>query len=502
MFRLAIVLGALLAAASGAGAAAQESRGPTLVVADATGPPSTLDPYRIYGTQVQSFFRQLYGGLVDRSPDGSLQPGVAERWELVEDHLWRLTLRKGVRFHNGEEVTAEDVRFSLERILAKGGVRRRDFDFIDRVVVVDSHTVDILTRISYPILPARLAQFGVVLPKRLIEAKGEEEFFRAPVGLGPFQFVHMDRQRAVFRAHEQYYQGPPGVSNLIFEFIGSEEERMNRLLQGRVHIVTNLPPRFATRVYKHPRADLVKKPASQFYYILFNTLKDGPLAKRAVRQALRYATNVKSLITYVAQGNGVELATFTMPEEFGYHPDVKPYPFDPGRARALLAGAGYPKGFRLRVVATYEVEVLMRAVARQWEKVGVRLEIEVDHRTQAINRWIAHRDLDAYALDPTNLLFDAIYHLKSKLDPEHPISRFRHPEASRLLPVAEQAMSEERRRDALRRLQAIVHEEVPAIAFYQAVNLYGVRPEVANFTPHADTILRLHGVTLRGKARR
>ena len=129
--------------------------------------------------------------------------------------------------------------------------------------------------------------------------------------------------------------------------------------------------------------------------------RHGPLARAEVRRALLHGTDVEGLVRYIARGNGRAIATVTLPEDFGFNPGLKPYPFDPAKARALLAEAGYPAGFRLQGLATHDTQTLATALAQQWAKIGVKLDVTVEGRASAMSRWIKERDQhDFLILDP------------------------------------------------------------------------------------------------------
>lgn len=191
------------------------------------------------------------------------------------------------------------------------------------------------------------------------------------------------------------------------------------------------------------------------------------------------------------------MATFTLPEDFGFSPDLRPYPFDPAKARALLAQAGYAGGIRLRGLATHDTQTLATAVRQQWAKMGVALEFAAEGRAPAMAKWIRERDRhDFLFLDPTSIMFDASYHLRLHLDPQHPLGRSPHPRALELLNRADVEGNPSARATLLREIQSIVYEQALSIPLYQVVDLYGVRDRVRGFVPSADTILRLAGVTL------
>ena len=462
-------------------------------IAHMTSMPRTLDPFKVYGTESQSFYRQIYDTLISRDENGNLKPGLALRWEYLSNGVWRLHLRPDTVFQNGRLVTARDVRFSLERLTTPGSVqaRRRDFAFIRRVETVDQRTVDVHTKGPAPTLPARLAQFSMVLPEQELRRKGEKAFFRSPIGAGPFRLVYMDREAALLERHDAYYQGRPAVRRIRFRFIKEMRDRLKRLFAGELDIVPNILPAFAPQIVAHPAVSVLKKPALQFTYVVFDTLTSGPLADLRVRRALAHWTDVASLIRYVAHGNGRPIATFVMPEEFGFHPGLRSHSFDPDRAKQLMHEAGYESGFALSALASDEMERLARAVLLQWEYLGVKTRLTVLPRAEAIQQWLRTRDYQAYFFAPTNLLFDASYHLMSKLDPTHPVSRFRHSEATRLVREVEQVADPKRRKELLYRLQEIAYRDLPALAFYQVVNIYGISDRLKGFQAYPDTILRL-----------
>ena len=474
-----------------------------LHIAQMTSPPETLDPFEVYGTESQSFFRQIFDTLISRDEEGQLKPAIAERWEYRGNEIWRLHIRPGVVFQDGSPLTVRDVKFSLDRLLGPESVeaRRRDFSFIRRVEISDDRSVDIHTRGPISTLPARLAQFSMVLPERRLREKGEAPFFRAPIGAGPFRLVRMDRKMAVFERHEGYYQGKPAPPRLYFHFVEDSRERLRMLLKGDLDIVPNVLPAFTRQIAEAPAVSVVKKPAQQFTYVVFDTLTPGPVADLRVRRALAHWTDVVSLIRYVAHGNGRRIATFVMPEEFGFHPGLQPYPFDPDLARRFMDAAGYKEGFVLSALASDEIEPLARAVIQQWEYLGVRTRLTVLPRAEAIQRWTKSRAYQAYLFAPTNLLLDASYHLKSKLDPTHPVNRFHHPEATRLVQEMNRVADPDRRREVLYRLQEIAYEYLPALALYQVVNIYGVSDRLKGFQAYPDTILRLYQVRMVGLER-
>jgi peptide/nickel transport system substrate-binding protein len=495
---LAVLSVLLLGPAAVSSAAPNDTvQGTDLIVVDATALPTVLDPFKVYGTQAQSFFRLIFEPLFDRDPDGKIRTPLLDRWGPVDSLTWEFHLRPGIRFHDGGELNAADVVYSLGRILDPGvnSPRRHEFGELDQIVAVDALTFRIVTKRPYVLLPARLSQFSMILPDHL-RGRSEDEFFRDPIGLGPFRLAELTPKQVVLTAFLDYHGGGPKVPRVVFKFIADPEERLRQVLAGTVDIVTNVPPQHVDPLVRTRGVRLLKRHSIRFMNVFIDTRR-GPLARVEVRQALRYGTDGEGLVRYVARGNGRPLSSVTLPEDFGYHALLRPYPFDPTRARALLTEGGYPDGFRLQGLATPETQTLATALAQQWAKIAVTLEFSVDGRAPSLAKWINERDRhDFLIIDPTSLIFDAAFQLRMQLDPAHPVARASNPRILEFLNRADAEQDPGSRAALLREVQAIAHQQALTIPLYQVVDLYGVRDRVTGFTPSADTILRLAGVGL------
>ncbi len=495
---IALAIAALAVSVSvPAPAPALQGKEAELIVVDATAPPTSLDPFKVYGTQAQSFFRLIYAPLFDRDPDGKLVTPLLERWGQVDALTWEFRLRPGTRFHDEGELTAADVVFSLKRIVDPDLPSPRSHEFVelDSIVAVDRWTFRVITKQPYALLPARLSQFSMILPDQL-RGRRESEFFQNPVGLGPFRLAERNPEQAVLAAFPDYFGGAPKVSRIIYRFVADPGERLRELIEGKIDLLTNVLPQQVDALTRARHIRLLKRSSIRFTDIMLDATRP-PLARVEVRQALRYGTDVEGLIKYVARGNGHPLATVTLPQDFGFNANLQPYPFDPARARTLLAHAGFPQGFRLQGLVTHDTQTLATAVRQQWAKLGVLLEFEVAGRAPTMARWIRERGgHDFLFLDPTSIMFDASYHIRLHLDPMHPLGRSPHPHALELLNQADVERDPAARAALLQEIQKIVHDQALAVPLYQVVDLYGLRDRVRDFVPSADTILRLAGVSL------
>ena len=294
----------------------------------------------------------------------------------------------------------------------------------------------------------------MILPDQL-RGRADADFFREPIGLGPFRLSALNTTQAVLTAFADYHGGVPKSPRVVFQFIPEAEERLRQLLAGNVDIVTNLLPQQVDSLLRAKGVRLVKRNSIRFMDVFIDN-RQGPLARVEVRRALRHGTDVEGLVRYIARGNGHAIATVTLPEDFGFNASLKPYAFDPAKARALLAEAGYPAGFRLQGLATHDTQTLATALAQQWAKIGVKLELSVEGRAPTMSRWIKERDQHNFLiLDPTSLIFDAAFQLRVHLDPAHPMARASQPRALELLNRADTEQDPAVRASLLREVQRL-----------------------------------------------
>lgn len=355
-----------------AGAAAQAS-GRMLNVCDDVADPLTLDPMKQFSEKNYTICWQIFDGLVRFDPDGKIEPALALSWERLNAERVRFKLREGVRFHNGEPFDAAAVKFSIERYLdpATGFPAAFFIDSLKGAEIVDPYTVDLLTRHPDALLLNRLAGLVLMVPPGYIKERGDEHFARHPVGTGPFVFREWRKGSAIeLAANKDYWvTGFPKVDGLVFRFIPSDGQ-VDALLASKIDLLTDLPGTQTLRVKTDPKLTVIKKPS--YYTMPFSlNLSSGPLSSLKVRQALNHGVNKENLIRYDLLGNGKPIATLSMPGETGHDPTLKPYEYDPAKARRLLTEAGYPEGFSLNFLVKKNAERTAKIVAVDLKKVGV-----------------------------------------------------------------------------------------------------------------------------------
>jgi peptide/nickel transport system substrate-binding protein len=313
-------------------------------------------------------------------------PHLAESVKAVNPLTWELKLKKGVKFHNGEPFTAESVKFSFERVLnpEQKAPIRGFFTWVKSVDVVDEHTVRVVTQKPYPLFQEilTLANFGMV-PPRYVKEKGDAHFAKNPVGTGPFRFVEWRKgERTVVEANDQYWKGVPAIKTITFRVIPETATQIAELLSGGVDLIRAVPP---DQIPAIERSGAARVTATKILRVVFLQMDgDGraaktPLTDARVRRAIAHAVNVDEIIQKVLGGKAERAPGGTSPLAFGADPTVKPLPFDPERAKKLLAEAGYPTGFEV-TLNTYggsimNVEQVSQVIMGYLGRVGIRAKL-------------------------------------------------------------------------------------------------------------------------------
>ena len=305
---------------------------------------TSLDPHQGKETPAVQVTCQIFDTLVVVNPEtGELEPQIAESWEQTDDVTYVFKIREGVKFHDGSEVTAADVKFSLERAINSAAVSYI-VDFIESVSDNGDGTVTIKTKYPYgPALRNLAIPFAAIVPKALVEAD-EANFILNPVGSGPYQFVEWKQgDHITMKAFDDYYAGKAATENLIMRVVPENAQRSIALETGEVDLAYGLSVNDIPKVEDNP--DLVANVISSLSctYISFN-LNKAPFDNPLVREALSIAIDRQAIVDTINSGVGEPADAIIAPGVFGYYSTGVPE-YNPERAKELLAEAGYPNGF-------------------------------------------------------------------------------------------------------------------------------------------------------------
>ena len=360
---------------------------------------ATLDPAIGYDWQNWSMIKSLFDGLMDYVPGTTeLRPGLAESYEISDDgQVFTFHLREGVKFHNGREMTADDVKYSLDRVTnpetqSPGAGFFGSIDGYDAVAdgsatslagvkVVDPATVEItLSRPDATFLHVMALNFASIVPKEAVDAAGAD-FGKQPVGTGAFKLAEWTiGQRLVFEKNPDYWrEGIPYLDHVTFE-VGQEPiVALLRLQNGEVDVPGDgIPPAKFTEVMGDPEqaARVVVGGQLQTGYVTMN-VKIPPFDNKEVRQAVNMAIN-KERITQIINGRAVPANQPLPPSMPGYTKDYVGYPYDPEKAKAMLADAGFADGFEteLYVMNTDPNPRIAQAIQQDLAGIGIKASIQ------------------------------------------------------------------------------------------------------------------------------
>ena len=450
----------------------------SLVLCDDVSDPVTLDPHRAFENKSFNLIFQMFEGLVRHDRDGRIAPALAKECRFADPLTLRCVLRSGVRFHNGEPLDAEAVRWSLTRQLdpATGYPALMEISGIKEVRVPEPGVVEILTRAPDGLLLHRLAAFVKILPPRYYQEKGSEAFAQAPVGTGPFRFVSWEKGVSIeLEANPDYWDAErPKLKRVSFRFL-PEAQQLPKLLSGELDLVTEVP---ATRTLEVARnaSTRIEKRLVLTTPAFWATSFDGPLKDPKVRRALNLAVDKRELIRYAVLGNGEPIATLSMRGETGRAEGLKPYAHDPAKARRLLAEAGVKPGTRLTILAAEQAAREAKILAEQWKRVGLEPELTVLPLSEVHKIMVERRrefDLSAnLAPNPTAHMYflpGVCFHSRSLF------SRLKDPEFDAKYERVLGAVDPEEARRAGSELDRFIHDQALGVFTYQKIRTFGLK---------------------------
>jgi oligopeptide transport system substrate-binding protein len=455
--------------------------------------PETLDPARISDIYSRSVAQQIFDGLVQFDQTLTIKPALAEFWRASRDGLtWTFELRKGVKFHHGREVTADDVVYSLTRILdprtrsgaaelflnLKGAGEFRDgrAKTVSGLVALGRHTVQMTLLQAYaPFVSVVAVGHAKIVPRDLVEAQGEA-FGVKPVGTGPFVFQGWTRgKEIVLAAHPGYFDGQPKLSRLMYRiFPGDQRDAMHdEFVKGNLEDAP-VPVRADRRALAASASHIyVRRPMISVRFYGFNT-RTKPLDDRRVRQAIVHAIDREAIIENVYSGQYTFARGILPPGTLGFNPKLAGYPYDAQKARTLLAEAGYPEGHGLPPLAiwfgTKRADIVREQdQIKKWlAAVGIRAEIHTLTDWPAFLKMVDERKLPVHlhawyadVPDPDNFL-TKLFHSRSSRN----FLGYLNPAVDDLLTSAQTATDLTQRVELYRRAEQLILDDAPIVPVF------------------------------------
>jgi peptide/nickel transport system substrate-binding protein len=458
---------------------------------------NTLDPYLMVRTNLdESVAAHIWDTLVWINDDLELEPSLAESWRLVNDLTWEISLRHGVTFHNGEPFDADAVKFSLMRAAQLEGSLET---FASDVVLLDVEVMDDYTVRLHTAEPAVSIMYALssveMLPPAYYSKTPLDDLAGSPLGSGPYELVGWDPAgRVVLEARSGYWRGAPAVQNIVFLTERDANERLAKLASGGADLVADLLPDQADAANTEI-SRLAAIESTRRLFVGIRSEEGTPGADKSVRQALNYGVDVQALIAEFQAGYGQRYGSWVNPPNAD--PGLLPWPYDPDKARELLAQAGYPEGFEIAmdtpVGRYYRDQEIAEAIAEQLGEINVRVTVQPqDWSTYVYERLIPKRTAPLFLLslmsrgnemeDTRNLAYAF---------PFNP-TFWHNEDFERLLDEAEDTFNQKLRLNLLYQVQGIAYEEAPWIWLWRPLLFYGVSQDLDWWQPRADGLIYLY----------
>jgi len=501
----AIAAGSATALGSGllaTGAVRAQPARPTLKVGMSV-PLTTLDARNTDNIQGDAMIDIVYEHPIFRRFVGQqmvLIPQLAESWEHTDERTLRLKLRRGVQFVNGEELTAESVKWSLDTVYPKdsGAVRQYLYPSVEAVTVVDKYTVAIHTHTADRTLVNNLTQLPVFpagLGKRLGKGLSTQS-----AGTGAYQVSEfVPGQRLEYKAYPKYWGPQPKLAGIDWVWMADDAARAAALLAGDVHIVNNLPVNQVARVRAMRTLEVREAVTLRIVYIGMRQDR-GPLKDPRVRQAFNYAVDKQSIVRNVLQSHGRVANSPLAPAYLFANPAMKPWPYDPAQAKKLLSEAGYPSNFRLKFAAARgrfigDVDT-GTAVVGYLNEVGVQVDMETPEwgvlSAEVFGKGPQSKyDMFMASQGSEAMTEDSILRLRfgAPLAAQH--LAYSNPEVDALLDRGLATLDDAKARPIYYEAQQKIWADCPWIWLHYVNTVFGVDRRVRGFQPRPDEYIVL-----------
>jgi peptide/nickel transport system substrate-binding protein len=462
---------------------------------------NTLDPALISATNEFSLMKSVDPGLVARTAKGEYVPGLAESWRQLDDLTWEFKLRPNMTFQDGTPVDAAAIKYNIDRLSSPDIKGRAQFPtsvFLDHVDAVDDLTVRIATTKLAATMPLELYNLGIGSPKWFQDAS-PADVARHPVGAGPLRFVEWQKDdHLTLEAWDGYWGPKPSIKTVVFRVIPEVSSRIAELETGGIDVADLIPPDQVDRVQSIATADVRSVQTGSRAYVVYRS-DTPPFDDSRVRQALNYAVNWDVIKKSLLKDAGDRLAGIVVAPN--NNPDVKPYPFDPDKARQLLADAGQAGGFSTSLTVPCGRYVrdkdIAQAVAADLSKVGVQADVQCVESSAFIKKIFTDKDPYPFYYLALSSAFDAQSDL-TNLAPTFPLnpSKWTNADFQRLYDQLVSTRDAAQRQSLSYQLQQIVHDDPPYLFLWQQFHWYGVNKKL-DWQPRPDEYVYFDQASLK-----
>lgn len=471
----------------------------------------TLDPANHRNRETETIIRNMYDGLVTRDSAMNVVPEIAESFTQVSPTVYEFKLRGGVKFHDGSDLTAEDIKFTFDRLITEGAMgddqtspRKSLLGPLQSVDIVDATTLRFNLESPWPLLPAMLP-FQEMVSTAFVEKVGTQGMATQVNGTGPFKLVEWRTgDSIIMERFDDYYGGaadiaPVGkacVDRAIFKIIPESASRVAALLAGDVDIINELPPFSVDQVKSAPNTDVMTVNGTRSFFIAMN-MEGEYFDDLKVRQAVAHAVDKDLIVDRILGGNAVAISGILSPDAFGKNKDLQGIAHDPEKAKALLSEAGYPDGIDVTMDVTGAFKDTAEAVASLLTKAGIRTTVAVGESGQLNSKWRTKgepKSGDLYFTSWGNGSLDpyGIFNPTHRTNDRGNSAGYANAELDALLDAAVTETDREKRAGLYREAEAMAAADVPYVYLWVPQDIYGVSKRLKGWQPSADSRINLH----------
>ncbi|MGD1995255.1 MAG: ABC transporter substrate-binding protein [Anaerolineae bacterium] len=505
---------------------------PTILVVGMAGTFNTLDPADHRDREAETVIRNMFDGLVTRDNTSGVHLELAESLEWVDDTTLEIKLRQGVLFHDGVEMTADDVVFTFERVIEENAIeypephtspRKGLIAPLESIEKIDDYTV--VMQFSGPWPPAlQMLVHQQIVPKHYLEEVGTEGFVEHPIGTGPFMFVSADSamEEVVIERFDDYFGGAPDlepvgiacVDRAIFRVIPEASTRVAALLAGEVDIIQQVPPELVDTLSQTPGVEVRTAASTQPKWVELN-VNSPPFDDVRVRQAMNYAVDKDLIIEEIYGGRAVALPGPLSPFNNFVNEDLEPYPYDPDTALDLLEEAGWTDSdedgildkdgqpFVFTIDTIEEWRPLAEALATQYLAIGIDASVRFWDKSVLKPMLLAGERL-AFLDDWGDSAFDPVGHFEAKWHgyvEGQPYGRgnfsgYNNERVNELIRLGETTADVDERHTIYDEAQELVYQEAPAVFLILPEEVEASQSYIQNWEPASDSRINLHDVCI------
>jgi peptide/nickel transport system substrate-binding protein len=424
---------------------------------------------------------------------------------VVDDKTWQFVLREGVSFHNGEPFDADAVKFTFDRLLGdegKKGPQQSNYTSIEKVVVVNPTTVDFILKSPDPVLLTKLAGYGaMIVPPKYIKEKGSQFFGMNPVGTGPFKFNEYKPKVALaLERNPAYWGGAPKVDNLNYRFIAEPATQAAELQAGRIDVANQIPLAMVETLKKDSKLSVVSIDGPVALALRYNTQR-GIMKDKDVRKALILAVDRDAIIKSVLLGHAKPIASFQGVLSFGNDPAMKPLPFNPAQAQAMLKKAGVKPGTQIQLDfrgPDSNFREVAQAVAGYLGAVGITVSLKPYETNVLLNDIIPNgktgemwqNQWGGWTFDYDNTAY-SMYYTKQRWNPFDDDAKL-----NALLHQQRNTWDQAARKQTLHQIARYVADQALEMPLYSLNTVYGLNKRAKNLDLPADGRFRFVNATV------